>query len=40
MAARQTTAARNPIVAGIRVSHPDRPIYPELGISKIRPARY
>ena len=35
------TAARNaPIVAGIRISHPDRPIYPELGVSKLDLVRY
>jgi bifunctional non-homologous end joining protein LigD len=27
-------------VAGVRISHPDRPIYPDLGISKIQLARY
>jgi bifunctional non-homologous end joining protein LigD len=30
----------NPIVAGVRVSHPDRVIYPDLGISKIQLVRY
>ena len=29
-----------PIVAGVRISHPDRVIYPDLGISKIQLARY
>ena len=29
-----------PVVAGIRISHPDRPIYPELGIAKLDLARY
>ena len=29
-----------PLVAGIGISHPDRPIYPELGISKLDFARY
>jgi bifunctional non-homologous end joining protein LigD len=29
-----------PIVAGVRVSHPDRVIYPHLGISKIQLVRY
>src|SRR4051812_6276061 len=29
-----------PSVAGIRISHPDRLIYPDLGISKIQLARY
>jgi Predicted eukaryotic-type DNA primase len=27
-------------VLGIRISHPDRLIYPDLGISKIQVARY
>ena len=27
-------------VAGVRISHPDRPIYPDLGISKIQLASY
>ena len=35
-----TSHARAPVVCGIRVSHPDRPIYPELGITKIQLARY
>jgi len=29
-----------PAVAGVRISHPDRLIYPDLGISKIHLARY
>ena len=29
-----------PTVAGVRISHPDRLIYPDLGISKIQLARY
>ena len=29
-----------PTVAGVRVSHPDRLIYPDIGISKIQLARY
>ena len=29
-----------PVVAGVRISHPDRLIYPELEISKIQLARY
>jgi hypothetical protein len=36
-------SARNPtsaMVAGIRISHPDRVIYPDLGISKIQLVRY
>jgi bifunctional non-homologous end joining protein LigD len=35
-----TAAATAPVVAGIRVSHPDRLIYPDLGISKVQLARY
>jgi len=30
----------SPTVVGIRISHPDRVIYPDLGISKIQLARY
>ena len=30
----------SPSVAGVRISHPDRVIYPNLGISKIQLARY
>src|SRR5688572_25152070 len=30
----------SPAVAGIRISHPDRLIYPDLGISKIQLAQY
>lgn len=30
----------SPIVAGVRISHPERLIYPDLGISKIQLARY
>jgi len=33
-------AAAAPTVAGVRISHADRLIYPELGISKIELARY
>ena len=33
-------AADEAAVAGIRISHPDRPIYPDLGISKLDLARY
>ena len=33
-------AASAQTVAGVRISHPDRLIYPELGISKIELARY
>jgi bifunctional non-homologous end joining protein LigD len=35
-----TAAATTPVVAGIRVSHPDRLIYPDLGLSKVQLARY
>src|SRR5687767_5656652 len=35
-----TADARVSTVAGIRISHPDRLIYPDLGISKIQLARY
>ena len=34
------TVANRPIVAGIGISHPDRLIYPDLGITKIQLARY
>ena len=34
------TADHAPVVAGIRLSHPDRLVYPDLGISKIQLARY
>src|SRR5688572_12386504 len=30
----------SPTVAGVRISHPDRVIYPDLGTSKIQLARY
>ena len=36
----QAADATAPVVAGIRVSHPDRLIYPDLGISKVQLARY
>jgi bifunctional non-homologous end joining protein LigD len=32
--------ASGPVVAGIRISHPDRLIYPELELSKLQLARY
>jgi bifunctional non-homologous end joining protein LigD len=38
--AEATTATSRPTVVGIPISHPDRLIYPELGISKIDLARY
>ena len=39
---RQTPAANQPLpaVAGVRISHPDRWIYPDLEISKIQVAQY
>jgi len=42
MAKRKATPkdASRPIVAGVPISHPDRLIYPDLGISKIDLARY
>lgn len=33
-------SAASPSVSGVRISHPDRIIYPDLGISKIELARY
>ena len=35
-----TADPRMPTVVGVRISHPDRLIYPDLGISKIQLARY
>lgn len=35
-----TADAATPTVAGVRISHPDRLIYPDLGISKIQLAQY
>jgi bifunctional non-homologous end joining protein LigD len=35
-----TADPQTPAVAGVRISHPDRLIYPDLGISKIQLARY
>jgi bifunctional non-homologous end joining protein LigD len=29
-----------PVIAGVRISHPDRPIYPELGVRKIDLVRF
>lgn len=40
MASVSTSASHGPVVAGIRISHPDRPIYPELGVSKLDLVRY
>lgn len=34
------TDSRTSTVVGVRISHPDRLIYPDLGISKIQLARY
>lgn len=33
-------AQQNPIVAGVRITHPDRLIFPKLGITKLDIARY
>ena len=35
-----TSGESSPTVVGVRISHPDRVIYPDLGISKIQLARY
>src|SRR5204863_13148 len=35
-----TTPDSSATIVGVRISHPDRPIYPDLGISKIQLARY
>jgi bifunctional non-homologous end joining protein LigD len=40
MARRTTTVAQAPVVAGIRLSHPHRLIYPELGLTKQQLAEY
>jgi bifunctional non-homologous end joining protein LigD len=37
---RTPTAFESPTVLGVRISHPDRLIYPDLGISKIQLAQY
>src|SRR5215203_3638103 len=37
---RPTQRPDSPVVAGVRISHPDRLIYGDLGISKIQLARY
>lgn len=36
----KVTRAERPSVAGVGISHPDRVIYPDLGVSKIQLARY
>ena len=36
----RTAPSSSPTVVGIRISHPHRLIYPELGISKVQLARY
>jgi bifunctional non-homologous end joining protein LigD len=36
----RTASSRRPTVAGVPISHPDRPIYPDQGISKIQLAKY
>jgi bifunctional non-homologous end joining protein LigD len=33
-------STRRPAIAGVAISHPDRLVYPDLGISKIQVARY
>ena len=38
-AAEKTSAARD-VVCGVRITHPDRVIYPELGLTKLDLARY
>jgi bifunctional non-homologous end joining protein LigD len=40
MPARTAPPSSPTTVAGIRISYPDRLIYPELGISKLQLARY
>src|SRR5580765_7516888 len=40
MPARTAASSIAPTVAGVRISHPDRLIYPDLGISKLQLARY
>jgi bifunctional non-homologous end joining protein LigD len=40
MAAKSAQPGAAPAVAGIRISHPDRLIYPDNGISKLQLARY
>jgi len=37
---RTPASGSSPTVAGVRISHPDRLIYPDLGISKIQLAQY
>lgn len=38
--AKASRVSAGPTVAGVQISHPDRLIYPDLGISKIQLARY
>jgi bifunctional non-homologous end joining protein LigD len=40
MPAKRTAPSTAPTVAGIRISHPDRLIYPDQGVSKLQLARY
>jgi bifunctional non-homologous end joining protein LigD len=37
---RAGSGGTSPTVGGVRISHPDRPIYPDLGISKLQLAAY
>jgi bifunctional non-homologous end joining protein LigD len=36
----RSAAADRPVVAGVAISHPERPIFPDLGVSKLDFARY
>ena len=40
MAVTTVEASNAPVVAGIRISHPERPIYPDLALSKLDFVRY
>jgi bifunctional non-homologous end joining protein LigD len=40
MPATSTSPGERPVVAGVGISHPERPIFPDLGISKLDLARY